>query len=351
MIFFFCLKNAEHTIFANMKRFILVVIIFLQASCASQFTGKINGVSFVASRDKAMQEHVNPVLDINADYAAVMPFGFIRDLNAPDIIFDTDRQWYGETTEGAKQYIRLLHRNKIKVMLKPQIWIWRGEFTGDLAMKTESDWQILEESYRNFILTYAKLAKETRVEIFCIGTELEEFISQRPLFWEKLIIDIKNIYPGKLTYAANWDEYTRTPFWPSLDYIGVDAYFPLSEEKTPSVDQLKEGWDRWKKELSELASTYDKPVIFTEFGYRSMDFTAKKPWLVDRNEEKANMDAQVNAKRALFEQFWTESWFAGGFLWKWFTHHDAAGGSDDNRFTPQNKPAQEVIKTYYKMNQ
>ena len=334
-----------------MKRFTLLVLILIQISCASPYAAKMNGVSFVASPEKADQEHINPILNVNADYAAVMPFGFIRDLSSPDIIFDTDRQWYGETTAGARQYIRLLQRNKIRVMLKPQIWVWRGEFTGDISMETEQDWKVLEDSYRRFILTYAQLASDLKVDLFCIGTELEEFIANRPLFWDKLIGQIRNIYSGQLTYAANWDEYKRTPFWASLDFIGVDAYFPLSDEKTPSVDQLKAGWHRWKSELAVLSANYDRPVLFTEYGYRSMDYTAKKPWLVDRNEEQVNLEAQVNAKRALFDEFWGESWFAGGFLWKWFIHHDRAGGQEDNRFTPQNKPAEEVIKTYYRVNQ
>lgn len=120
------------------------------------------------------------------------------------------------------------------------------------------------------------------------------------------------MYNGKLTYAANWDEYSRTTFWEDLDYIGIDAYFPLSEEKTPTVEQLREGWQRWKTTISDVSKAMNKPVIFTEFGYRSMDFTAKKPWLVDRNDEKVNLEGQVNAKKAIFSEFWTEDWFAGG---------------------------------------
>nr|WP_304608076.1 glycoside hydrolase TIM-barrel-like domain-containing protein [Lentiprolixibacter aurantiacus] len=317
-------------------------------SCSSQFVGKINGVSFVASRDEASQEHVEAVLDVFADHAAVMPFGFIRNLSSPEIIFDTDRQWFGETKQGARQYIELLRRNKLKIMLKPQIWIWRGEFTGDLRMATEDDWKILEESYERFILTYAQLAQDTRVEIFCIGTELEEFIKARPQFWTQLVGKIRNIYKGSLTYAANWDEYKRTPFWSLLDYVGIDAYFPLSEEKTPSVEALKAGWQPWKTKIEEIAEQTGKPILFTEFGYRSMDYTAKKPWLVDRTEEAVNLEGQVNAKKAIFEEFWSEDWFAGGFIWKWFIHHDRAGGNQDNRFTPQNKPAEEIIRLFYK---
>ncbi len=332
-----------------MNKSLLLLSCLLQLSCSSQFTGKINGVSFVASREQATQAHVKPIKEVNADYAAVMPFGFLRDISSPTIIFNTDRQWFGETKIGAKQYIELLHKNNIRVMLKPQIWVWRGVFTGELKMQSEASWQELEKSYEDFILTYAALAEESKVEIFCIGTELEKFVVNRPEFWKQLIQKIRTQYQGKLTYAANWDEYGRTPFWASLDYIGIDAYFPLSEERTPTVEQLKEGWQPWKNKIAVLSKEVSRPVLFTEFGYRSMDYTAKKPWLVDRNEENVNLEGQVNAKKAIFESFWDEDWFAGGFVWKWFIHHDKAGGPADNRFTPQNKPAQEIIKTFYKV--
>ena len=326
-----------------------LVLCFLQFSCASQNFEKINGVSFVASREKVAQGQIDEILNVNANHAAVMPFGFIRNINSPELTFDTERQWFGETKSGSMQYIQMLHMNGIKVMLKPQIWIWRGEFTGTLKMETEEDWKKLETSYEDFILTYARLAEETHTELLCIGTELEQFVKSRPEFWKSLIRKVKGVYQGKLTYAANWDEYPRTTFWEDLDFIGIDAYFPLSEEKTPSVDQLKEGWQRHKTKIKALSKEKERPVIFTEYGYRSMDFTAKKPWLVDRNEENVNLEGQVNAKKAIFEEFWNEDWFAGGYVWKWFIHHDRAGGAEDNRFTPQNKPAQEIIKAFYKM--
>lgn len=328
----------------------LLLFIILPYFGISQISTKINGISFVGSRDRAQQQHVDEVLKINANHAAVMPFGFIRDLNSPEIIFDTHRQWYGETRDGAKQYIDLLSRNGLQVMLKPQIWIWRGEFTGGLEMGSEEDWKKLESSYEKFILTYAQLAEETKVDILCIGTELEKFVQSRPDYWCNLIQKIRDVYNGKLTYAANWDEYKRTPFWDLLDFIGIDAYFPLSEQRTPSVDDLKKGWQFWKDKMANMARDFRKPVLFTEFGYRSMDYTAKKPWLVDRAEQKVNLQAQANAKIAIFEEFWEEEWFAGGYLWKWFIHHSRAGGVEDNRFTPQNKPAQQIIKSFYQVN-
>ncbi|MGB7394308.1 MAG: glycoside hydrolase, partial [Pricia sp.] len=292
-------------------------------------------------------EHVEEVVQWRANHAAVMPFGFIRDPASPEIIFDTDRQWYGETKKGAIQYIELLHKNGIETMVKPQIWIWKGEFTGTLKMTSEADWKTLENSYRDFIIAYAEMAEETGSELFCIGTELEQFVLNRPDFWKQLIPEIRGVYSGKLTYAANWDEYPRVPFWQDLDYIGIDAYFPLSEEKTPSVEQLKKGWQEPKDKIRSMVQTCSKPVLFTEYGYRSTDQNAWKPWLVDRHEEPVNMEAQANATAAILQEFWPEDWFAGGYVWKWFIDHKQAGGEKDNRFTPQNKPAEAVLREFY----
>ena len=329
--------------------FLYLGMLCLVVSCSAtvEKPEKINGVSFVASRDSIEYEDVAPVIHLNSNYAAVMPFGFIRELAHPEITFNSDRQWFGETETGVKQYIEILHRQKVKVMMKPQIWVWRGEFTGFIKMAQESDWKSLEDTYSNFILTYAKVAQDMNVEMFCIGTELESFIDERPEYWSNLISDIRKIYKGKLTYAANWNEYDRTPFWTELDYIGIDGYFPLSSAKTPTLEDCKEGWITYKKDLKAFYKRYHKPILFTEFGYRSVDYAAKAPWKSDRQMDNVNLNAQSNAMQSLFEEIWGEKWFAGGFLWKWFHDHNQVGGETDTQFTPQNKPAEKIIREYY----
>jgi len=333
--------------FLKYRACLLLTMLPLFYGCAQQEPSKINGISFVASPKEALQENVDPVLKLNANYAAVMPFGFIKSLEHPELIHNTDRQWFGETAQGAKQYIELLQKNKIRVMIKPQIWIWNGEFTGLLKMASEEDWKTLEDEYKEFILTYAKLAEETQATLFCIGTELEQFIVHRPKYWDSLIQEIKEIYNGKLTYAANWDEYKRVPFWEALDYIGIDGYFPVSDNQTPSVEESRQGWKRWKEEMKGVSEGVNKKVVFAEFGYRSVDFTGKEPWRSDRSMNQVNLDAQSNTTYALFEEVWNEEWFAGGFIWKWFIHHEDVGGTDNSQFTPQNKPVEEIIRKQY----
>lgn len=332
-----------------MKKLKLLFFLLILESCTAQTT-KINGVSFVASREPINQSHVKPVVNIHANYAAVMPFGFIRDLENPELVFNNKRQWYGETRAGVEQYIEQLKKQNIKIMLKPQIWIGRGMFTGFIEMKNETNWKLLESSYTKFILKYAELAEHLKTEMFCIGTELEKFIEHRPQYWNNLIVKIKTIYKGKLTYAANWDEFKRTPFWNQLDYIGVDAYFPVSEQKTPTIEACLQGWKTHKQVLYNMSKTHKKPILFTEFGYRSVDYSGKEPWKSDRSMTQVNLEAQTNTTKALFETFWKEDWFAGGFVWKWFHNYENSGGENNSRFTPQNKPAEAVIKGQYERN-
>lgn len=332
-----------------MKFYRLLLILVLGSiimACSGQ-TKKINGVSYVASGISIDSSHVNPVVNVNANYVSIMPFAFIRSLDNPKVNYGWERQWFGETREGVTQYVEELRRANIKIMLKPQIWVTHGEFTGYIEMDNEDDWKMLEDSYSKYILDFTDLAEKLNLDILCIGTELEKFIENRPEYWTDLIKKIKERYKGKLTYAANWDEFKRTPFWNQLDYIGIDAYFPVSEKKTPSVEECLEGWKEHKSLIKSYNDSIRKPVLFTEYGYRSVNFTGREPWKVDRSENDVNLEAQVNATQALYETFWQEEWFAGGFVWKWFLQHDKVGGEDNNRFTPQNKPAEHLIKQYY----
>ena len=328
----------------TLKLLIIITIVFHSSFAQSQ---KVNGISFVASRSAIDAKHVAPVIAVNGNYVALMPFGFFRDLKNPTIIYNSNRQWFGETKKGLEHYAKEFKKSNVKIMVKPQLWVARGLYTGYIDMESESNWKTLEDSYQKFILEYAEIAQKIAADILCIGTELEQFVAKRPTYWNQLILKIKKIYAGKLTYASNWDEFKRVPFWSQLDYIGVDAYFPLSDKKTPTVAEFEDGWQQHKREIQLVQQKYQKPILFTEYGYRSVDFTGKKPWESNRVVGGVNLVAQKNATQAIYNQFWKEDWFAGGFLWKWFHNHEKSGGQDNNRFTPQNKPTEKLIRKLY----
>ena len=153
-----------------------------------------------------------------------------------------------------------------------------------------------------------------------------------------------------LTYAANWDNFEMISFWTKLDYIGIDAYYPLSAGDTPSVKELVQAWQPHLDKMEELSQRVNRPVIFTEYGYRSMDQAAYKQWEIDQEQAVPNMEAQKNSYAALYEAVSDREWYEGGFLWKWFANHKEAGGENHIGFTPQNKPTTDIIKKQFGLN-
>lgn len=328
---------------------ILLLVAFQKAEDVQQqprTESKINGVSFVAPVRPVGVEAMRPIKKINASWVAITPYAFAR-AGSPELQFNLPRQWWGEREEGVIATIKHAKELGLSVMIKPHVWVRGQGWAGDFDLETEEEWQQWQSNYRDYILSYAKVADSLNVELLCIGTEYRKATIQRPDFWRGLIKDVRTIYAGKLTYAANWDNYDNIPFWDALDYIGIDAYFPLSEQETPSVQHLKEQWKPIKKELSKFADEQDNSLLFTEFGYQSVDFTADGHWKYEEDERALNLKAQVNAYRAIFETFWDEPWFGGGFLWKWYDRHPERGGSENKRYTPQNKPAEETIRQWF----
>ncbi|MEQ8908309.1 MAG: glycoside hydrolase TIM-barrel-like domain-containing protein [Vicingaceae bacterium] len=275
-----------------------------------------------------------------------MPFGFIQDQESA-VNYNLDWQWWGEKEEGVRQMIRAALKENYRVMLKPQLWLKGGKYTGQLSFEKNADWKILEASYRDFILDFAHLAAEEKVDLFCIGTELEQFTQERSYFWKQLIKEIKEVYQGPLTYASNWDEYQEVPFWQELDLIGIDAYFPLTKKTEPTKKELNKAMRVYSRELKQFSLEKGKPILFTEYGYCSKKGTTIEPWKHDRNAE-VDLEAQTLALECFYDTFWEEEYIAGGFLWKWFPNHTKVGGKNHPGFTPQNKPAEKVVFQAYK---
>jgi len=306
---------------------------------------RINGLNLVATRTTLTRDEIRDFRKVNANWVSIIPYAFSRK-DEPMVRFDYQRQWYGEKPEGAAESIRAAKEVGYRVMLKPHVWVRGDGWAGEFKLDSEEDWQAWENDFSNYILTYARLADSLDVDLYCIGTEYRHAVKERPEFWKKLIGQVRTVYKGPLTYAANWDNYQNITFWGDLDYIGVDAYFPLSENQRPTLDELLVGWELEKGKLQEFGESFGKPILFTEYGYQSVEYATKGHW--DQPEDKkVDMSAQKNAYEALYRSFWFEPWFAGGFLWKWFPDHENAGGLADKRFTPQNKLAQEVVAKWY----
>ncbi len=332
---------------------ISIVILFL--SCSNheavsvygqtpQHNFPIKGISMVAPVNELQKQDLKPLTNVYANSIAVMPYAFCSPEN-PVIQYNHSGQWWGESDAGVIGSISLAHENGFTVMLKPHLWIAHGEYTGNFKLGSNSEWVIWEKSYTDYVMHFAYLADSMKAEIFCFATEMGTAIKERPAFWSALIDSVKKVYHGKITYAANWDDYKYFSYWSKMDYIGIDAYFPLSTNKTPSVNDYKNGWKKFSGDLKKLSDKSEKKILFTEYGYRNVDYAAAEPW--KENEGNKNDAAQSNGIQALFETFATEKWFAGGYLWKWYIDKPRHHNKQEIDFTPQGRSAEEVIKNWY----
>lgn len=251
-----------------------------------------------------------------------------------------------------ERVIQVAKRNGLRVMLKPHISLsndpdhWRGQidFGND-----ETRWAMWFNSYQDFILHYAQLAESLQVDQFCVGTELYDAWlgigpARRTADWRHIIAQIRQTYSGPLTYASNWGEEEHVEFWDDLDYIGVDAYYPLTDTLHPSVSDLIAAWEEPYSILEQLTQRWNKPVIFTEIGYPSIEGAAWRPWAGETRP--LDLEVQADAYEAVFQKFGDQTWWKGVYWWNWDPNY-MQGGSYDLSFVPQGKPAEEVLRYYY----
>ena len=308
----------------------------------------MRGLSMVAPPKEIGDTCLVAIMDVQANWVSMMPYAFVPKTSST-VRFQSDtsknNHWWGESPKGMRQCIRMARAKGIKVMLKPHLWLGWGAFTGELDFNTEDEWKEFERSYKSYLLTYGKIAAEEDVEAFCIGTEMGSHVQNRPEFWIDLISDLKKIYKGKLTYAENWDCFDKVTFWDKLDFIGVDGYFPLSDKKDPTLADLNKGWQKHLKKLNNFSGKTKRPILFTEIGYRSNDFSAEKPWEIEYSKP-INEPLQARAYESFFENAYNQPWCAGVFIWKWFPVK-IEHFHEKETFSPQGKPAEKVLKTYF----
>lgn len=230
-------------------------------------------------------------------------------------------------------------------MVKPQIWM-HNYFIGDVSFSANPMLgKIFEVQYKKFILDFAKIADSLDADIFSIGCEMKLIATNRPNYFKALIKSIKNVFSGKLTYAANWDNYDKITFWNDLDFIGIDAYFPLSNAKSPGIQELKTAWLQYSIKFKQLSERFNKQILFAEYGYRNADYNCKEVWRYDTRYPN-NENAQSTAFKALYQSIWQSKWMAGGFIWEWESDY-IKKQPDNTDFTPQFKKAEDIIRHYY----
>ena len=111
-------------------------------------------------------------------------------------------------------------------------------------------------------------------------------------YWRALVGDIRDVYFGPLSYAANFDQFQEVGFWDALDGVGVNAYFPLSLRGLAGQrleEVMTSSWLRVASELNEVARRSGGPgrvlpVMFFELGWTRKAASTVRPFSYQRVE-------------------------------------------------------------------
>ncbi len=264
------------------------------------------------------------------------------------------------TLDDVRLGVEDAHANGLAVMLKPHVDCYSGGWRAAITPDRDGRWF---RSYADMMLKYAALAAETRVEMLCIGVEYAR--ATRPQYdpdWKKLIADIRQVYPGKLTYAANWTgafaekeaEMEYITFWPLLDYMGVDFYGSLTGNGIAPLPDYAHAYARMidrAARVGRVAERVGRKVLLTEVGIQSAKGALTAPYdYTSGNAVGAEPDdaAQELYYRAVLDAFGSKRWCSGFFWWNW---ESVEASTKATNYTAEDKPAAALLKRYYTVSE
>lgn len=238
----------------------------------------------------------------------------------------------------------------LRVLLKPMVDVEDQSWRAYIKPDDSNTWFA---TYAAMINHYADMAAQHNAWGLVVGNELVSMSTNKDheQRWRDIIADVRERFEGKLTYGANWggtasvQEFTQIPFWDALDYLGIAAYFELSEHAQPSKDEMRQQWVRWQQDLiAPFQQRHNKPVLFTEIGYRSLDGAASEPWNAARDGQ-VDLQEQMDCYEVAFEAWADVPWFAGMLFWNW--NPSSAVSPRDTGYEIQNKPALATLARWY----
>ncbi len=325
-----------------------------------------------ADEKKYINQSINVLNEFNVEWIAVVPEWFVfPDVTGTEIKpFYTDSGNFPNTTGWVTptlkddELINIIHQAKkkgIKVVLKPHLdpinfGMVSGASRGSFK---PNDWEKWFTNYEKFILHYAQLAAQQKVDMLIIGTELDTAVREAPQAtqkWKKIISQVRQIYSGPLTYSAScygecWSP-RQVGFWDDLDYIGFEPYFSLTHKNNPTVAEMKLAFnEKFTQYAKPLYNRYHKPIIITEANVYSYTGVNQHPIDPPPSNAIANPQEQANYYEAFFQSIKDKDWIKGVYWWGWYlaTTMPNASYSNDLYDPFVRKPAGQVLKKWYQI--
>lgn len=333
---------------------ILLLLFFARPADAAvsswQQSASIVPTSTMEFGSPAMRDSLMQLADTGANHVTFIIPWFQSNIYSTDL----HRGWNTPSDDSLISAIGTAHSLGLDVSIKIHVEVYDGQWRANINPGDRGGWYA---AYGGVLNHYASLAQANGVEQFILGAELIKMASGNQhggntAAWQGMIADVRARYGGLVTYSANWGsssfgtEKNYIGFWPQLDSIGIAAYFPLSYDCAADPGAMAARWGAWNaSDIKWLADTYGKPVIFTEVGYRSVNCSNTDPWNSGRGGYY-DPTVQAAAYEALFSYWNGQPFMHGVHLWDWQTY-PGAGGEGATNYTPQNKPAQEVMRTWF----
>ena len=275
--------------------------------------------------------------DTGADWVAFVPFLDLRDAASCDLAWSSHYN-----LAALRSVIRQARGLDLRVALKPQILV-PGSWAGEIAAHDEAGWSCWFSAYQALLLPLARLAEAEGVELFVAGTELKR-TETRPQ-WQALLRSLRAVFNGRLSYVFHAPEdVAKFSALAQLDWVGLSLYPRLG--RSPAEAFRATAWQRFK--LGRWARAQTRPVWIAEVGIPSRAGAGEAPWLWD--DRRAGRREPDPAYQATALAYWLEAlsggWNRGTLIWNWFSDPQA-GGPLDTDFTPQNKPAEAVLRCFW----
>ena len=127
--------------------------------------------------------------------------------------------------------------------------------------------------------------------------------------WRQIIRSVRGLYNGQITYSANWgEEFEQLAFGDELDFIGINCYYPLSKKTEATDAELKRNFEQVKDKIKNVYQKYQKPIVFTEIGFRSINTPWKNPHA--EGDDSFNEQHQARCYKVILEGIQNEEWLS-----------------------------------------
>lgn len=232
--------------------------------------------------------------------------------------------------------VRQAHGLGLNVVLQPRLVVQSGEWSGNLRMRRDRDWQKWFEEYRRWIVAWGAWAQEHEVDLLGVGECLGRSVEHEEA-WREVIAAVRRVWSGPVYYAADAEtELSRVPFFDAVDLIavslepdlrGIEARGPRSgpwsaaDADSLLVHELGRALDPIAEELARQVRLHDRPAFLARVQIPPVE----EGWsAAGRRRGDAGAEGrrdQRRAYRAVFERFGKRPWMRG-IVW-WRTHPES----------------------------